>query len=333
MIKYYVFYILCLSILGSCVPASIVLTSEGEGAAVVETSSPRPTRTLFATFSASPKPLETSTPTPQPTGTPTITPTATATPTPTSTVPPEVAMATPTMGPSGSSNCTVYADQEGLPIYPDPSANPFRVWPTLELGIGYEAVSIYPTLYQLRHEGISIGWVDYRLIGVRSEGDGCWSLPQDDRPLTDFPTICIFSPNGPIGTFLDPDMTEPYHFELIAGAPQVVIVKFEESLLASVGHAMSYYIAREDGVLSEACDEIPRGGRMTSAAELWSEPNGRNGEPGIAIPEGIRVYVQPGEVQGPGIGPDSGEVAWVRVMAAVQGRPVGWVPAAWVEYD
>ena len=128
-------------------------------------------------------------------------------------------------------------------------------------------------------------------------------------------------------------MTEPHHFELIAGAPQVVIVKYEESLLASVGHAMSYYIAREAGVLSEACDEIPRAGQMTSAAELWSEPNGSNGEPGITLPEGIRVYVQPGQVQGPGIGSDSGDVAWVRVMVAVQGRPVGWVPAVWVEYD
>jgi hypothetical protein len=68
-----------------------------------------------------------------------------------------VVMPTSTLAPSGSSNCTVFADQEGLPIFPDLAANPFRVGPTLEPGIGYEAVNMHPTRYQIRREGAFVG--------------------------------------------------------------------------------------------------------------------------------------------------------------------------------
>jgi hypothetical protein len=151
--------------------------------------------------------------------------------------------------------------------------------------------------------------------------------------LTDFPTICFFSPNGIIETFIDLAMTEPNFMELNEGWLQVVIVEYENSLLAAAGHAMSYYVVREDGILSGACEDIPHGGHLTIDGVLWSEPNGRTGEPGIMVPSGSRVYVQPGQMQGPGIGSGAEEIAWLQIMAAGQGRLVGWVPAMWVKFD
>ena len=72
---------------------------------------------------------------------------------------------------------------------------------------------------------------------------------------------------------------------------------------------------------------------MSVDGELWSEPDGRKGEPVVSLTAGIRVYVQPVQIQGPGLDSDSVEITWIQVMAAVQGRPVGWVPATWVIFD
>ena len=203
----------------------------------------------------------------------------------------------------------------------------------MEPGVRYDAVSVHPTTYHIYESGSPVGWVDYRLLGVRLEGSGCGSLPRDDRPLTAFPSICFFSPIGEVATYLDRALTEQNLHGLKDGILQVVGVKFENSLLIAVGHAMSFYVAREDGALTGACDDVPRGGQMTADADMWSEPDGQNSDIIGTVSAERRVYVQPGQVQGPGIGTDAGEITWFQVMSIGQEKPVGWVPAALVEFN
>lgn len=214
-------------------------------------------------------------------------------------------------------DCFVTASKGGIQIEAAPFISAYKLLPTMEPGVPYQVVDIYPTYYQLARNGSPVGWVDYRSIGLSSKGAGCTGLferPADTRALTDFPGLCFFTIDSPIETFNDSALTEPF-ITISASQPYVVLWKSRKSYFTSLSHAgPSFYVPAEGVSTFGACEGIPTSGTVTTAGWLWSKPDGQQGEKLMPLTAGLRVHIEGIPVDG-NRPPDSNtEGAWVQAV-------------------
>lgn len=231
-------------------------------------------------------------------------------------------------------DCLVIAKQNGIRLEIAPFISQSRLLPTMEPGVVYSAVDIHPTYFQLARDNTPVGWVDYRIIGVSSDGAGCPALfdrPADTRPLTDFPGLCFFTPIDTAQLFADSDLTDPALGVLSAPETSVVLWKTTKSVFTSFGHAgPSFYVAAADVAISGECAGVPTSGTVSSPGWLRSAPDGRLGEDLIPLPVGTQLHIEGAPVSGRGPLPSSADGQWFQaVLNDQETQTAGWV---WSEF-
>jgi len=236
---------------------------------------------------------------------------------------------TPYVGPP-EADCFVTASKEGIHMNPGPFISAYRLLPTMELGVRYQVVDMYPTFYQLALDGVPIGWVEYITSGLSSEGTSCVGffdrLP-DSRSLTDFAGLCFFTVARPTETFQDSALTEP-HFIHLPASPyaHVVLWKSQKSYFTSLSHAgPSFYVPANNVSMFGDCAGIPTSATVTTAGWLWSEPDESRGEKLIRLTVGLHLRIE-------GLRPPEG--AWVYALVENQSESMsGWVWSALLSID
>ena len=297
---------------------------------------PKPTGTrviLPATWTELPA-TNTSTNTPTPDDSPT--PTPTDTPSPLTTTDPEVPLSSDT-APSPTTNwlknpamdCIYTVSEPGIRILTAPFIDPYRTLPTMEPGKPYHAIVDKPTYSLIVENGQPIGWVDYRSVALSMEGDDCLSR-QDGRDITDFGTICFFTPLEETDSYFNSDLTEP-NFTLNTSESYVLLRKSQTSYFSAFGHAgPSFFVDPETVYTHGKCDMVPALGEISTGTSLYDLPPDEGGEVTSTLSVGQVILIQAKTKSGtppPGI-PISGY--WVLVKLASNHEDInGWV---WSEH-
>ena len=249
---------------------------------------------------------------------------------------PTATLSVPTLGPgTPETECFVTASTEGIQLRLGPSFSAYKLLPTMEPGVIYQAIDRHERYYQLALDGIPVGWVQYHDVfpteGLSAEGPGCQRLLTYYalRPLTEFPGLCLFIATSQTETFFDSALTEPFFISLSPSSGYFVgMTKTRRSIFTLLSHAGPSFHAPLDKVsTSAACAGIPTSATVTTPGWLWSEPDEKNGEKLMQLPVGLRLHIEGDRP------PDSsGEATWVQ--AVVEGQPIsGWVWSALLSFD
>ena len=321
---------LILVVLNSCVPL--------DSAGLLPTNTPAPTRTrvvLPATWTKSP-PTVTSTAsiTPTPTTSPTITPTSTAIPSSIpSQEPTEVSLEpSPTTDWSAVNlpDCTFTATEPGVRILSAPFIDPYHVLPTMEPGKAYQAVLTKPTYTLLLEGGQPLGWVDYRLVALTSEGKECLTA-YDEREYWDFP-LCLFTPLEEIKGYSDSSFTTPMH-TLAPPASLVVLYQGKSFYFTSYGSSgPSFVVKKEEVSIHGNCENIPTLAKATRETSLYNDLPSRGGVVIYSLKVDDSIFTQAQQINGPpppGVG---GSGYWVLARKPSWTEDInGWVWSGHVE--
>ncbi len=261
----------------------------------------------------------------------TPTPTATSTATPS----PDVTRAPTATLDLLRSNCFYSTQVLGIELFQTPYFKDSHILPTMEPGYAYQAVEDFPTMTHLFREGVSAGWVDYRMLDLDAEGSDCGRLPRYEGDLTDFDDyLCFLVADPPVETYMDAEFTEPAGM-MISREPHYVITSKSNAFYGScVGHAGPCFYINPAGVdLVGRCDDLPRSAETITDTELWSDPSPTDGSVIQTIPAGKVVLVQPESATGapPPGAPSAG--TWLRVkLTGPRPIPNGWVWSSYIQY-
>jgi hypothetical protein len=235
--------------------------------------------------------------------------------------------------------CFVTAMEARIRIEVAPFISASQLVPTLEPGVAYRAMDIYPTYYQLFRDGVAVGWADYRSLGLSSEGAGCARLflrPPETRSLSEFPGLCFLTAVEQTGTFQDDALTEPSGINLSPSSlPYVVLWRSRKSIFTSIGQAgPSFYVSADKVSLNGACEGIPTSGTVTTAGWIWSQPDGQQGEKLLPLSVGQRVDVEGIPLDGNRPPDASTAGAWVQIPVENPGEIIfGWVWSGLIALD
>ncbi|MCK4801362.1 MAG: hypothetical protein KAS84_05170 [Anaerolineales bacterium] len=309
--------------LSSCLPSSFLRKSP------TQTLLPTGTKVLFPptwteiplTSTEVPTQTSASTWTPTPTSTPT--PTITPSPNPTGTQDP-LASPTPIYNVNYLPDCVYTALEPGVNILPGPFIDPYRVLPTMEPGKSYPAVIDKPTYSLILDDGQPIGWVDYRLLALTMDGKDCLTR-RDEREITEYTSLCFFSPYEEIEAFSDPESSEFGH-TLSPSHSYVLLLKYQATYFSAFGHAgPSFYVNREDVYAHGNCDSIPSAGKTNLETNLYSQPPDQGGIVIAVLPAEQSVYIQTLSQSGqppPGL---EGTGLWLQIkLRSSAGDLIGW---------
>lgn len=195
-------------------------------------------------------------------------------------------------------DCTFTATEAGVRILPAPFIDPYHVLPTMEPGKAYPAVLTKPTYTLLLDNSQPLGWVDYRLLALNSEGSECLAA-YDEREIWDFP-LCFLTPLEEINGYSDSSFTTPMH-SLSPSSSLVVLYQSEMAYFTAYGSAGPSFVVKKEEVYTHGnCDDIPTlvkaimetslysdlpslGGRVVYTLEvdesLFAQTNQKNGSP------------------------------------------------------
>jgi hypothetical protein len=212
---------------------------------------------------------------------------------------PTVTLSVPTLGPgTPETECFVTASKEGIQLELGPFISGYKLLPKMEPGVIYQAIDIHPTFYQLARDGVPVGWVEYILTGLSSEGSGCARLfarPPKTGSLTDFPGLCLFTVNRPTQSFQDSALTEP-HFMGVSSSdpyPFVVMWKSQKSIFTCLSHAgPCFYLPTNTVHTFGNCAGIPTSATVTTEGWLWSEPDALQGEKLLSLTAGMQLHIE-----------------------------------------
>jgi hypothetical protein len=217
--------------------------------------------------------------------------------------------------------------EEGVVIDQAPWIDLYRILPTMEPNVAYQAVGVHPTYAEIHRDGVPVGWVDYRLLAVDMDGPDCGSLPTDPREITDFPHLCFVIPTEPMDSYADSSLTEVFHISVSPPNPYIAIRKTEKSYFTPLSHAgPSFYVDASRVTTMGNCATLPSSAIMTTAGWLWSQPNGESGSHVIPLAEGDIVYIQVSSVDGPPPPESSGPGQWYEALTSRSlGSETGWI--------
>ena len=254
---------------------------------------PTGTKVIFpATWTELP-PTNTSTNTPTPANSPTITPTDTPTPTTSQIIPSADTDPSPTLNwlKAPLPDCFYTVSEPGVRILTAPFIDPDRTLPTMEPGKPYLAIVDKPTYSLIIDNGQPLGWVDYRLIALSMEGSDCLSR-QDGREITDFTTLCFFTPFEETETYFNSDLTEPSG-KLIPSSSYVLLRKSTINYYSAVGHAgPSFFVDPETVYTHGNCDNVPSLGEINTETTLYSLPPEESGSVISNLSVGQTILIQ-----------------------------------------
>jgi len=243
---------------------------------------------------------------------------------------------TPIVKPTLVRDCNFWTMEEGVSIHSVPFDEPFSLLPTMIPSVTYQATAYHPTYNHLMLNGKSVGWVDYSLISVSSEGPGCSNLPLDDREMVEFSNLCFFTTdNRAVDIYRDKELT--VYADTISGTqPHRILLRYEDVYYSNIGMgAPNIYVDASQVRIFGACDRIPKAGEILIDSLLWSQPNGQIGEQVTTLPEGSQIAVQEGPVQGPKP-PDASELGyWYLVKGAwdQESTPYGWIWSSFFKFE
>lgn len=139
----------------------------------------------------------------------------------------------------------------------------------MEPGKPYPAVLTKPTYTLLLEEGHPLGWVDYRLLTLNSDGDDCL-VDQDEREVWDFP-LCFFTPLKEIDGYADSDFTQALH-TLAPPSSFVVLNQSENSYFTAYGSSGPSFVVKKEEVYTHGnCDDIPTLAKASVETSLYSD--------------------------------------------------------------
>ena len=264
---------------------------------------------------------------------PTITPTLTTSPSPfpTGTQDP-LASPTPIYDLDYLPDCVYTALEPGVNILLGPFVDPFRVLQTMEPGKLYPAVIDKPTYSLILDNGQPIGWVDYRLLALTKDGKDCLTR-WDEREITEYPSLCFFSPYEEIEAYIDPEFSELSH-PLSPSRSYVLLLKYQAGYFSAFGHAgPSFYVNRDDVYTHGSCDSIPSAGKTNVKTNLYSLPPDQEGVVLAIIPAEQSVYIQTlTKSGGPPPGSD-GTGLWLQIkLRSSDGDLIGWSWSGHLQY-
>jgi len=217
--------------------------------------------------------------------------------------------------------------KDGVILQQSPFYDPYGLLPTMVPTATYEAVSIYPTYYELTLEEAPAGWVDYRLDTVDVKGPDCSELPSDTRNLSEFPNLCFFTPdNKEVTTYNDSTLNQP--LGIISGTENyILMLQLQGIYCTTISHAgPSFCVKAGDVRVSGVCQGVTRSGITTTEGWLWSQPNGELGKETVSFGEEMRIFFQDDPVQGPKPPSTSEEGAWYYVrIGSQEGGVYGWM--------
>jgi len=243
---------------------------------------------------------------------------------------------TPTQTPTLVSDCDFWTLEEGAPINSVPFDETFSLLPTMIPSVTYQAVTHHPTYYELMLDGEPVGWADYRLLSVRSEGPGCSNLPFDEREMTEFRGLCFFTPdNREVEVFSDSALTK--YSDTIAGThPHRILLRYKDVYYSNNGRGTPHIYVDASRVRTFGdCVRIPRAGITTTESGLWSQPTWHLGEQVGALPADTDIAIHEGPVQGPkppGVS-ESGYWYLVKVPWYQDGTPYGWIWSSFFKFE
>jgi hypothetical protein len=220
-------------------------------------------------------------------------------------------------------DCRYFAAASGVRLLLAPFIDPYRALPTMEVGKAYQAVVDQPTFTLLFDNGQPAGWVDYRLIAIKMEGADCLSR-RDDRLITDYPGLCLFTPLEETEVYSSLDLDEPTHI-ITPPFTFVVLLQYQHALFSAYGSdGPSFYVSRDAVSLSGNCGDVPAAGTVLQPTKLYSLPDSGS-SPVVDLVSGQTVAIQAASQNGPAPPGLTGSGKWlqVRVPAAGAGYE-GW---------
>jgi hypothetical protein len=226
--------------------------------------------------------------------------------------------------------------EEGVEIHSVPFDETFRLLPTMIPSVTYQAIIYHPTYYELMLDNESVGWADYRLLSVRSEGPGCSNLPFDDRESFEFPNLCFFTANNDeVDVYEDRELTQ--YFDTISSEyPHRILLQYHNVYYSKDGMpAPGYYVNASQVNTVGDCESVPKAGITIADIELWSEPNGQSGEQIASLQIGSQIYIQEGPIEGTKPPGASETGSWYLVIGKWQkdGTPFGWIWSTYFRFE
>ncbi len=275
--------------------------------------------------------------TPSPTTSPTITPTHTSTSTHTPVFSPTVIgssrpSATPDWSAVQLPDCTFTASSLGVRLFTAPFVDPYHVLPTMEPGKSYPAVLTKPTYTLLLENGEALGWIDYRWVTVSHSGADCLNR-QDQREITDFPSLCFFTPLREIGGYADGEFKEQ-QFSLAPPASLVVLYQRSNGYFTAYGSSGPSFFVKSDEVSTHGnCSSIPTLAEAVVETSIFTLPPDQGGSIVYTLSAGESVFSQSKIKQG---APPAGAIGpghWILVRRHSWAEDInGWMWSEHLKY-
>jgi hypothetical protein len=200
----------------------------------------------------------------------------------------------------------------------------------MEPGKAYPAVLTKPTYTLLLEDRQPLGWVDYRMLALSSDGAECL-YNYDEREYWDFP-LCFFTPLGEIFGYANSEFTDPMH-TLSPPHFYVVLYQSESFIFTAYGHSgPSFVVKKEEVNIHGNCDDIPTLAKATTATSLYSDLPGLGGDVIYTLEVDESIYLQSQTKNGappPGAG---GSGYWIFARKRGWGEDFnGWVWSGHIE--
>ena len=200
----------------------------------------------------------------------------------------------------------------------------------MEPGKAYPAVLTKPTYTMLLEGGQPLGWVDYRLLALSSEGSECLTA-YDEREYWDFP-LCFFTPLEEINGYSDATFTTPMH-SLSPPVSYVVLNQGQSYYFTAYGSSgPSFVVKKEEVSIHGNCENIPILARATRETALYSDLPSRGGAVIYTLEADESIFTQSRQVDGPpppGIG---GSGHWILARKPSWTEDInGWVWSGHIE--
>ncbi len=215
--------------------------------------------------------------------------------------------------------CFFAGSLDTLALHHAPLTHATQLKAELPGGVAYSVQRQHGEHYLIAIDHAYGGWVDRR--SGRLSGD-CASIPVDTTPLSDFPTVCLYSAAVAVPAFLDEQMTMPFG-NIPAQQSLPVVEQTAAAHYLLLDHATGAWVSAGSGSLSGGC--VTRNVYALANARLWSQPDVKNGQLLATLQPGSSVNIIGNPVPGP-IRFDTADTGlWYPVK---QGTLSGWI---WAE--
>jgi hypothetical protein len=202
----------------------------------------------------------------------------------------------------------------------------------MEPGKQYQATLTKPTYTLLLEDDQPLGWIDYRLVNLTHQGIDCL-VQQDDREITDFQSLCFFTPYKEISGYSDSSFEESLH-SVNPSTSMIVLNQSEDAYFTAYGSSgPSFLVKKEEVYLHGKCDDIPTLAQASEETSLYDTPPDQGGSIVYTLNPGEPIYTQSKTKQGqppPGV---DGSGYWILSRRQSWSEDInGWVWSEHIAY-